>query len=122
MRGLASRGTNGRHNRACSRWPPAPITFRREEFGMHGYAVIDVETTGLRVGRHDRVIEVGVVELDAVGSVVGEWGTLINPVRDLGPASLHGIRAADVRCAPPFERVAGKLAGMLAGRVVVAHN
>ncbi|HEU5155661.1 MAG TPA: exonuclease domain-containing protein [Streptosporangiaceae bacterium] len=87
-----------------------------------GYAVVDVETTGLDVRRHDRVIEIGVVQLDRGGRVSGEWATLVNPVRDLGPVGIHGICAADVRQAPPFERIAGTLSGLLAGRMVVAHN
>ncbi|GGT40553.1 exonuclease domain-containing protein [Nonomuraea spiralis] len=50
-----------------------------------GYAVIDVETTGLRTSWHDRVIEVAVVLLDPLGCVTREWSTLVNPERDLGP-------------------------------------
>ena len=68
------------------------------------------------------MIEIGVVQLDREGRVSGEWATLVNPVRDLGPVGIHGIRAADVRLAPAFEQIAGTLAGLLAGRMVVAHN
>lgn len=87
-----------------------------------GYAVIDVETTGLRPSRHDRIVEVGVVLLDPRGTVTGEWSTLVNPGRDLGPQRVHGITAADVRHAPTFQEIAGILAGLLRGRVPVAHN
>lgn len=89
---------------------------------MCGYAVVDVETTGLHVNRHDRVIEIGVVQLDTAGRVTGEWATLVNPMRDLGPVNVHGIRAADVRRAPPFEQIAGTLATLLTGRMIAAHN
>lgn len=87
-----------------------------------GYAVIDVETTGLRPSWHHRVVEVGVVHLDAACRVTGEWVTLVNPERDLGPQHIHRIEAADVRHAPTFAEIAGDLAGLLRGRVVVAHN
>ena len=88
-----------------------------------GYASVDVETTGLFSGRwHNRVVEVGVVHLDRDGAVTGEWSTLVNPERDLGPQHVHGIRAGDVRAAPTFADIAGDLAAWLAGRVVVAHN
>lgn len=87
-----------------------------------GYAVVDVETTGFAAGRADRVVEVAVVHLDEGGAVTGEWCTLLNPGRDLGPQRVHGISAAEVWRAPTFARVAGTLAGLLAGRVVVAHN
>ncbi|GAA0442748.1 hypothetical protein Acor_79730 [Acrocarpospora corrugata] len=87
-----------------------------------GYVAIDVETTGLRPSRHDRVIEIGVVHLDPAGQVTGEWNTLVNPERDLGPQHVHGITAADVRHAPTFPSIAGSLSILLQGRVPVAHN
>ncbi|GII32873.1 exonuclease domain-containing protein [Planotetraspora mira] len=87
-----------------------------------GYAVIDVETTGLRPSRHDRVIEVGIVHLDPAGAITGEWTTLVNPERDLGPQHIHGITAADVRHAPAFGEIAGSVANLLRGRIVSAHN
>ncbi|SDM21071.1 exonuclease domain-containing protein [Allokutzneria albata] len=87
-----------------------------------GYAVLDVETTGLSSGWHDRVVEIGVVLLDRDGAVTGDWCTLVNPGRDLGPQHIHGITAAEVRRAPAFPEIAAELAGLLAGRVIVAHN
>ncbi|ASO21981.1 DNA polymerase-3 subunit epsilon [Actinoalloteichus hoggarensis] len=86
-----------------------------------GYAVLDTETTGFTPGWH-RVVEIGVVQLDADGTVVDEWCTLINPERDLGPQHVHGITSAEVRQAPVFADIAGDLAERLAGRVLVAHN
>jgi DNA polymerase-3 subunit epsilon len=87
-----------------------------------GYAVVDVETTGLHPGGRHRVVEVAVVRLDRAGQVVDEWCTLVNPERDLGPQHIHGITAADVRRAPTFAEIAGDLATRLAGHVVVGHN
>jgi DNA polymerase III subunit epsilon len=87
-----------------------------------GYAVIDVETTGLRPSWHDRVIEIGIVHTDLTGNVTGEWNTLVNPERDLGPQHIHGISAADIRHAPTFKEIAGALVTLLHGRVPVAHN
>ncbi|MEU4403644.1 exonuclease domain-containing protein [Streptosporangium sp. NPDC023963] len=87
-----------------------------------GYAVVDLETTGLRPSRHDRIIEIGIVHLDAAGQITGEWSTLVNPGRDLGPQHVHGINAADVRHAPTFDDIAATLATLLHGRVPVAHN
>lgn len=89
---------------------------------MLGYAVVDVETTGLFTGGSDRVIEVAVVHVDLFGRETATWATLVNPKRDLGPAHIHGIRAIDVRQAPSFEVIAPTLISLLAGRTVVAHN
>lgn len=87
-----------------------------------GFAVIDFETTGLFPGGHDRVIEVAVVHLDPDGSITGQWETVINPGRDLGPQHIHGIRAADIVDAPTFADIAPRLIELLSNRVIVAHN
>ncbi|HEX8866463.1 MAG TPA: exonuclease domain-containing protein [Lentzea sp.] len=84
----------------------------------NGYAVADVETTGL--GHHHRVIEVAVVHVDSSGRRTDEWCTLVNPRRD--PGVQHGVSVADLGRAPDFAGVAGELAARLSGRVLVAHN
>ena len=89
---------------------------------MAGYAVVDVETTGLFPGGTDRIVEVAVVHVSPGGERERSWSTLLNPGRDLGPQHVHGIAAADVLGAPTFGDVAGTLAELLAGRVFVAHN
>lgn len=85
------------------------------------FAVVDCETTGLY--NHDRVIEVAVVVVDASsGSVIDEYDTLINPMRDTGPIGIHGITPSMVQLAPTFEEVATALARHVEGNVLVAHN
>jgi DNA polymerase-3 subunit epsilon len=86
-----------------------------------GFAVVDVETTGLFPGR-DRVVEVAVVHVDPGARVTGEFSTLIDPRRDIGPTRIHGIRASDVVGAPTFPAAAEAIRRLLAGRVLVAHN
>ncbi|MGH1561671.1 exonuclease domain-containing protein [Mumia sp. DW29H23] len=86
------------------------------------YAVIDTETTGLTPAFHHRVAEVAVVLVDGQGRVEGEWSSLINPERDLGPQRIHGIRAVDAVRAPRFAEVAGHLVDLFRGRTLVAHN
>jgi DNA polymerase-3 subunit epsilon len=87
-----------------------------------GYACIDFETTGLFPTRHDRVLEVGVVLLDAEGETEGEWSTLVNPERDVGPTSIHGVTAREVLRAPTFADISSLLIQSVVGRTVVAHN
>jgi DNA polymerase-3 subunit epsilon len=86
------------------------------------YAVVDVETTGLRTSWHDRIVEIAVVRLDESGRPRDEWCTLVNPDRDLGPQEIHGITAAEARRAPTFAELAGQIVDRLAGHTVVAHN
>jgi DNA polymerase-3 subunit epsilon len=89
---------------------------------MAGYACIDFETTGLFPTRHDRVLEVGVVLLSNEGDVEGEWSTLVNPGRDVGPTSIHGVTAREVLRAPTFADISPLLIQSVVGRTVVAHN
>ncbi|MCB7136064.1 exonuclease domain-containing protein [Cellulosimicrobium marinum] len=89
---------------------------------MPGFAVLDLETTGLSPRLGDRIAEAAVVLVDERGAVEDEWCTLVNPGRDLGPQHVHGIAAADVALAPPFRDVAPDLLRLLEGRVLVAHN
>ncbi|SDZ41432.1 DNA polymerase-3 subunit epsilon [Amycolatopsis xylanica] len=89
---------------------------------MAGYAVVDLETTGLDSTRRDRIVELSVVHVSPTGEITGQWETLINPRRDLGPQRIHRVTAAQILRAPTFDQVAGELARLLAGRVVVAHN
>ncbi len=89
---------------------------------MSGFAVVDLETTGIHPGRHERVVEVAVVHVSPRGEITGAWETLVNPERDLGPQSIHRVRGADVLRAPTFAQIACALADLLRERVVVAHN
>ncbi|MFF3260461.1 DEDDh family exonuclease [Streptomyces sp. NPDC002932] len=85
-----------------------------------GYAVVDVETTGL--ARDDRIISAAVYRLDAQGNVEDHWYTLVNPERDPGPVWIHGLTSDVLEGAPLFPEIAAQLSERLTGRVLVAHN
>ncbi|MFE9612297.1 DEDDh family exonuclease [Streptomyces sp. NPDC006012] len=85
-----------------------------------GYAVVDVETTGL--ARDDRIISAAVYRLDAHGEVEDHWYTLVDPERDPGPVWIHGLTSAVLAGAPRFADIAEEFAARLADRVLVAHN
>jgi DNA polymerase III subunit epsilon len=87
-----------------------------------GYAVLDVETTGLRPSWHDRIVEIAIVQVSDGGEIEAQWCTLVNPERDLGPQRIHGISAAEARLAPRFKDLAGTIAELLRARIPVAHN
>jgi DNA polymerase-3 subunit epsilon len=40
---------------------------------VSGYAVVDVETTGLFPGGHDRIVEIAVVQVSPRGEVEASW-------------------------------------------------
>ena len=84
------------------------------------WAVVDVETTGVRAFRGDRIMEIAVVMLD--GTVA--FHSLVNPGMPIPQfiAGLTGIDARMVRHAPPFEAIVDQLLTALEGCVFVAHN
>lgn len=92
-----------------------------------GYAVVDLETTGLSPAR-DQILEIGLVLTDPAGTVQRTWSTLVRPPAgtdgqiDVGPTQIHGLTATDLEQAPTLDEVADLLVADLAGRVVVAHN
>lgn len=83
---------------------------------------VDLETTGA-TATHDRITEVGVVEVDR-GRLVDTWSTLVNPEMSIPPMiqSLTGITNDMVALAPTFADVSRELRERLDGRVFVAHN
>jgi DNA polymerase III epsilon subunit-like protein len=86
------------------------------------YAVIDLETTGLRA-RDDRVVEMACVLVEH-RQVVRTWSTLVNPERPIPPHAtrVHGIGDGDVVAAPPFDIAQRQLHALCLGATVVAHN
>ena len=97
--------------------PPAEASPTLEECR---FAVVDVETTGVRAFSGDRIIEIAVVRLD--GSVA--FHSLVNPGIALNPfvQGLTGIAPAALHNAPPFEDIVDGLLAALEGCVFVAHN
>lgn len=87
-----------------------------------GFAVVDLETTGLFPTKHDRIVEIGIVLVSPEGEIETRHETLVNPNRDMGPQHIHGITAAAAARAPLFEQIAPSVADLLDDRVPVAHN
>jgi len=92
--------------------------------GLPRFAVVDVETSGLRPKRH-HVLQIGLVTVDGDGSVVDEWSTLVRlrrPWHRVGPRHIHGITRRSLRgAARPVDAFA-ELARRLDGTVFTAHN
>jgi DNA polymerase-3 subunit epsilon len=88
--------------------------------GSRGFAVLDLETTG--TGQLCRIVEIALLLLSPEGELQQEWTTLINPGVPIPNAAVHGIDDALATTAPAFADVAPELAGLLHGRVLVAHN
>ena len=96
-----------------------PIVSQPGLYDDRGFAVVDVETSGL--SQWDRVIEIGLVLLDPQFRVQGEWQTLVWSKR-VGSTEHHGLTREDLEDAPAFAEIADEFASLLHGRVFVAHN
>lgn len=97
---------------------PRPVSLQH-------FAVVDVETSGLSVRRHN-VLQVGLVVVDGNGTVIDRWSSLIAPRRRflyrVGPTKVHGIRRRDLRGAPSEGQVLAELARRMGDARFVAHN
>ena len=95
--------------------------------GLEGvrFAVVDLETTGLRQSRH-HILQVGVVTVDIHGHELDQWSTYVKPPHwpfaRLGARHIHGISRPLVRHAPTARNVLAELAERVEGTVLTAHN
>jgi len=82
---------------------------------------VDLETTGANFAK-DRIIEIGLVEVDQDG--VREWSSLVDPGTPVSAfiTGLTGIDTAMVSSAPSFAQLAPTVLEKLRGRLFIAHN
>lgn len=88
------------------------------------FAVVDLETSGFSTRRH-RMLQIGLVTIEADGSVVDQWSSLIKlrwPLGRVGPTDVHGITRHRLKGAPPLDEVLDELGRRLDGSVFTAHN
>jgi DNA polymerase-3 subunit epsilon len=105
------------------RWALAAKAERSAVLSSCTFAVVDVETTGSRAGRGDRVTEIAVVTLSD-GEIDVTLDALVNPERPIPSIVSRLTRITDdmVRSQPTFADVADDVLEALAGRVFAAHN
>ena len=86
------------------------------------YVVLDIETTGLKMGK-DRILELAAVKIQD-GKIQDEFSTFVDPEMRIPPESIkiHGIRDDMVEGAPKLQQVMERLADFAKGHVVCAHN
>ncbi len=99
------------------------------------FAVVDVETTGLRFDR-DQILQIAVVLHDwssqttltqpTTTQPTSVWSTYVRPSkfwsRDLGPQHIHGITRRQLIFAPSTVKAMRTFAQLTSGRILVAHN
>jgi DNA polymerase-3 subunit epsilon len=89
------------------------------------YVVFDLETTGLKPSRGDRIVAIGAVRLEH-GQVNSTdcFATFCHPGRPIPPAStaIHGITDAMVRDAVAWPEAVAAFRTYVGDAVLVAHN
>ncbi|MBI2535731.1 MAG: 3'-5' exonuclease [Gemmatimonadetes bacterium] len=105
------------------RWMVVPAGATSPSLEACSFAVVDVETTGGRPSRGDRIVEIAVVVVRG-GTIEPVFEALVNPGRGIPPfvATLTGITESAVADRPGFGDIADDLLAALGGRVFVAHN
>ena len=104
--------------------PPEALSLGGRPVDQIPLAFLDFETTGLSAASGDRVCEVAVLRVEPGRSRPRKLSELVHPGMDMPPLaqSIHGISDAMLADAPPFEDVLPRLAGLLDGAAVLAHN
>ena len=105
------------------RWGVVPEAQGSPLLDECAFAVVDVETTGVRVSSSDRITEIAVVVVHGGRREVA-FESLVNPGRPIPPAicAITNITDEMVRHAPAFPEVADRVLAALAGRIFVAHH
>lgn len=88
------------------------------------FAVVDLETSGFSTRRH-RILQVGLVTVEADGTVIDEWSTLVAlrwPFQRVGPTDVHGITRSMLNGAPRADAVLSEFSRRLEGSMFTAHN
>lgn len=89
---------------------------------FNGFAVFDLETTGLNPKRGDRIVQIAVNIVDKNFNIVEKWDSYINPERQMGSTRIHGITSEKVQDAPTFKEIAPKILEVFKNKTLVAHN
>lgn len=87
-----------------------------------GYAVIDLETTGLSPFNKDAIVEVAVAVMDEDFNLTETYSTLVKPFRAVAGTEIHRITEDMVEHAPSFHDILPALLCLLDGKRLVAHN
>jgi DNA polymerase III epsilon subunit len=90
---------------------------------MRRYVVFDVETTGLRPWRNDRIIEIGAVAV--IGEVMAEeFHTLIDADKQITKAAekIHGITREMLSGQPKIKEALSAFQRFIGKSTLVAHN
>jgi DNA polymerase-3 subunit epsilon len=90
---------------------------------MQRYVVFDVETTGLRAWKNDRIIEIGAVAVTGE-NMTEEFHTFIDSDKPITKAALgiHGITREMLAGQPKVQEALARFQRFIGNSILVAHN
>ena len=86
--------------------------------------VLDTETTGLDVNNGDRIVEIGIVELENHVQTGTCFHYYLNPERDSGVQALqiHGLTTEFLKDKPKFIDIADQFIDFVSDSKIIIHN
>ena len=86
--------------------------------------VLDTETTGLDFENGDKIVEIGIVELENHIQTGNSFHYYLNPERDSSPEALkvHGLTAEFLSDKPKFEEIVEEFIDFLGDSKIIIHN
>ena len=86
--------------------------------------VLDTETTGLDFANRDKIVEIGIVELENYIETGNFFHYYLNPEREssLEALKVHGLTAEFLSNKPKFEDIADELIKFIGSSKIIIHN
>ena len=86
--------------------------------------VLDTETTGLDYENGDRIVEIGIVELENHIQTGNNFHYYLNPERDSDPKAqqIHGLTREFLSDKPKFSEIADEFIKFLSDSKIIIHN
>ena len=86
--------------------------------------VLDTETTGLDVNNGDRIVEIGIVELENHVQTGNYFHYYLNPERNssLQALKIHGLTTEFLKDKPKFIDIADQLIDFVSDSKIIIHN
>ena len=86
--------------------------------------VLDTETTGLDFENGDKIVEIGIVELENHIQTGNSFHYYLNPERDSSPEALrvHGLTTEFLSDKPKFEEIVEEFIHFLSDSKIIIHN
>ena len=86
--------------------------------------VLDTETTGLDVNNGDRIVEIGIIELENHVQTGNYFHYYLNPEKesDFQALKIHGLTSDFLKDKPKFAEIVDQFVNFISGSKIIIHN